>query len=330
MKEGGRSRVEQAEALAAAGRIGDGYRLLSDPAATGDADALVALASWRLSGALIRRDLSEARKLFGLAGDLGHEEAAAIHIAMLANGAGAGRHWHDALTRLDRRATRIAAARRERDVIAAMDLDADGAPLMKPQGEPLSTSPHVALFRGFLTEAECRYLIDTATPLLRPSVVVDPRTGQLILDPVRTSAAAAFPFVLESPAIHAINRRIAAASGTAVAQGEPLQVLRYRPGEEYKPHSDALPGTANQRILTFLIYLNDDYDGGETVFVSSRLKVRGRAGDGILFRNVDMGGKPDMAARHAGLPVARGEKFLLSRWIRAASLDLTGPPGRPF
>jgi prolyl 4-hydroxylase len=121
---------------------------------------------------------------------------------------------------------------------------------------------------------------------------------------------------LESPAIHALCRRLAAASGTDVGQGEPLQVLCYSAGQEYKPHFDAIDGTDNQRILTFLVYLNDDFDGGETEFLSTGLKVKGRKGDALLFRNADDLGRPDLKSQHAGLPPTTGVKFLASRWIR--------------
>ena len=99
-------------------------------------------------------------------------------------------------------------------------------------------------------------------------------------------------------------------------QGEPLQVLRYRPGQEYRPHFDAIANDDNQRVMTFLVYLNDDYEGGETEFLSTGLKVRGRKGDGLLFRNADISGAPDPSSQHAGLPVTAGEKYLASRWIR--------------
>lgn len=53
---------------------------------------------------------------------------------------------------------------------------------------------------------------------------------------------------------------------------EPLQILRYQPGEEYRPHYDTLARMQNQRVLTFLIYLNEDYDGGETLFLRPGLR----------------------------------------------------------
>ena len=57
-------------------------------------------------------------------------------------------------------------------------------------------------------------------------------------------------------------------------------------------------------------------------FPAPGLKVRGRTGDGLLFRNASPEGRPDERALHAGLPVTKGVKHLASRWIRAAPLIL--------
>ena len=110
-------------------------------------------------------------------------------------------------------------------------------------------------------------------------------------------------------------------------QAEPLQVLRYRSGGEYKPHMDAIRAEPNQRILTVLVYLSDDYEGGETQFPRTGLSFRGRTGDALLFRNADSDGRPDPLTLHAGLPVTRGTKYLASRWIRAEKF--TYPPPQP-
>ena len=92
--------------------------------------------------------------------------------------------------------------------------------------------------------------------MLEPSVVVDSATGRQVRDPLRTSDGIGFTWPLENPAVHALNRRIAAASGTDVERGEPLQVLRYKPGEQYRTHFDAIPGFANQRVMTMIVWLN--------------------------------------------------------------------------
>lgn len=320
------STIEQVEALAASGRTTEAATLLQREAGRGNADACFTLAAWSLEGRRLGRDLAAARTWFGRAAEGGRSDAAAIHTAFLANGTGGDRDWPGALASLRRRSEqKDVLASNQLALIEAMDLDEQGEPTGRPRSELLSTSPRVSVARNFVTEAECAYLAEMASRYFAPSVVVDPSSGQLIRNPIRTSDVAAFPLALEDPAIHAINRRIAALTGTRAAQGEPLQVLRYEVRQEYKPHYDALPPGGNQRILTVLVWLNDGYEGGETTFLANGLTVRGGVGDALVFANATADGRPDQASRHAGLPVTCGSKLLASRWIRQEPLDLTGP-----
>lgn len=323
--------LAEAAALARAGNSEGGARLLAAAAQAGEAAAAFELAQWRMAGDHVRRDLGEARRLFGEAAAGGHPHAEAPYAALLASGAGgSGRRWGEALARLAMRAATDPHAAREQELVAAMDLDPEGDPRGAWTRREECGNPFIALVPGLFSAAECRYLADAASGLLRPAVVVHPRTGQLVADPVRRSSAAAFPLLRESPAIHALNRRIAAVTGTAWEQGEPLQVIAYGPGEEYRPHSDALPGAANQRAMTLLVWLSDGFAGGETDFPVPGRKFRGSIGDALVFANIDAGGQPDRRAVHAGLPVTRGRKLIASRWIRSAPLDLSGPPDRPL
>ena len=331
MIEAGGDVVRRATELAMSGHAVDGASLLSDAAHRGLAEAAMTLGVWRLSGQYIRRDLALSRHFFGRAAELGWAEAEPVYTALLANGAGgSGRRWAEALARLRRRSSGDPDAKSQLDLLASMEIDAEGGPTIKRAGDMIKSDPEVRRSRGFLSRDECSYIFHRALPLLQPSVVVHPTTGQFIRDPIRSSTNAAFPFVSEDPVLHAINQRIAAATGTTYEQGEPLQVLSYEPGQQYKMHSDALAGDPNQRVATFLVYLNDAYEGGETIFPDLELRYRGGVGDGLMFRNVQADGSPHPLARHAGLPVTRGRKLLLSKWIRARALDLSGPPGRPL
>lgn len=322
---------DAAEALAQQDRIAEAFQLLSSAASAGDGQSALTLADWRMAGALIRRDLGEARRLYGLAAQLGIADAAPVHIAMLANGAGgSGRHWERALAMLAARGTDDPAAARGSALIAAMKIDAEGEPLGSPLREVVHQAPRIERLPGFLSPDECRYIAELALPRLSPAVVIDSRSGQFIQDPVRNAETIGFPFVHEDPVLHAINRRIAAATATSYEQGEPLQVLSYRPGQEYKLHSDALPPGNNQRVATFLVTLSDGFTGGATSFPRLGLELTGKVGDGLFFVNTDAVGQPDTAMWHAGLPVISGRKLLLSKWIRERPLDLAGPPGRPF
>ena len=287
-----------------------------------EARALFESAAAKLRGDGGVRDLAGALELFRQAAGAGRVDSAVIYCNLLAAGIGGPRRWSEALRLLAALAEVDPRSRRALERIEAMALTGDGDPVEAPEGERLSEAPAVIRFESLFSPEECAWLAAEAGPMLEPAVVVDPGSGRQRLDPVRVCDSVGFTWPLENPAIHALNRRLAAASRTAVGQGEPLQVLRYRPGGEYRPHFDAIPGFANQRAMTMLVWLNDGYDGGETLFPTAGLKLKGRPGDAILFRNTGPDGRRDPASGHAGLPVTAGEKRIASRWIRERPFEM--------
>lgn len=309
-----------------AGRTAQATALIDRAAQSGDIDAIALLALWRLSGSPVARDLAQARQLLRQAADAGDASSAMIEIALAANGAGADADWSQAIELLQHQAARSdQQAQSHLALLASMDLDTDGNPRTLPEPAALSHHPLVRHWRGLLTKEECAHLATSVLDLLEPSMVADPRTGRQIAHPVRRSSAAVIGPTRETLPIQAIQRRIAVATGTAVSQGEPLAVLHYAGGQEYLPHMDTLPNEPNQRIATVLIYLNEGYEGGETQFPASALTIAGKLGDVVAFSNVGSDGQPDPASRHAGLPVRRGTKWLATRWIRRAPLDIWAP-----
>lgn len=314
--------INQVETLLQGGNVHGAATLLKQAERAGDGRAARELALWCLTGQVIRRNLSASRALFERAAELGDVYAAAVIRAFVAGGVGGPADWPRAVALLRDAARTDGEAAAQLQLIETMNLGPAGEPAQTFAEQVLAETPAVHVFPALFTPAECAYLVEVSKHALRPSVVVDPHTGRQVPNPIRTSQAAAFPFVDENPAIHALNRRLAAASGTDVRAGEPLQVLRYAPGEQYREHSDALPNVApeQQRVLTFLVYLSEDFEGGETAFPALDIRFRGRPGDGLLFRNASPNGLLDPRAVHAGLPVTRGVKHLASRWIRAAPL----------
>jgi prolyl 4-hydroxylase len=286
-----------------------------------EADALFDRAAAALSGSGGTRDLPAARALFAQAAAAGRRDAAVIFTNLLASGVGGPRDWPAAVKFLESLAPSGHRSRRELEILSGMRLMPAGDPLETPRATRLCEAPEILHFPALFTAGECAYLVEAAEPMLQPSVVVDAGTGRQVRDPVRTSDGTGFTWPLETLPVHALNRRIAAASGTAPEQGEPLQILRYRPGDQYRTHFDAIPGFANQRTHTMLVWLNDAYEGGETDFPTPGLSLRFPAGDAILFRNIGADGRRDPAAAHAGLPVTSGEKLIASRWIRERAYD---------
>ncbi|AQR75254.1 2OG-Fe(II) oxygenase [Sphingomonas sp. LM7] len=315
--------VEQALALAARGQAAQALACLIEGGDAGDVHALMQHAVWRLTGAVVPRDLDAARVLLRRAVAIGHVDGALMEIALAANGNGNARtpDWQTARALLDIAAAGDPIAEAQRALLQRMQLTADGAPPALPQPQVLNEAPRIVRYPALFTPDECAHVATVAAELLEPASVLDPRTGRAMPHPIRTSDDGAIGPTREDLVVRALNLRIAAASGTRVEQGEPLTVLRYAPGQQYRRHLDTIAGAANQRIRTVLIYLNQGFGGGETVFPEFGLTIRPQGGDAILFDTLLPDGTPDTRALHAGQPVTAGVKWLATRWIRARDVD---------
>lgn len=181
----------------------------------------------------------------------------------------------------------------------------------------ISADPYIALYPQLFSHAECKYLAVLGTPWLEKAHVLD-LAGEGRLDQrVRDGHCCSIPNMFEDLVVQAVNRCIAAATGTKAGWGEPLNILKYTPGQQYRPHHDGT-GTDNVsvRALTALIWLNDQFEGGETDFPKINVRVRGGVGDMLVFKNIRDNGGFDDRMLHAGLPVTDGVKWMASRWIR--------------
>jgi hypothetical protein len=254
------------------------------------------------------------------------------YVALLAaSGVGRLQSWPDMLDALAR-ATALGDpdAQRQCDVLHAMGLASANdvqSWVTAAEGRLLRESPRLVTYPGFLAAAACAYLMQRAAPKLVPARVNDARGRGLKLDPMRTNTTAVFTVLDRDVVMQLVRLRIASAAGVPFDALEPVEVLHYNPGETYRPHVDffhpSLPTFAEemrikgQRVKTCLVYLNEGLEGGETEFSRIGVKFRGRAGEALIFDNVLPNGTGDMNTLHTGLPPTRGEKWLLSQWIRS-------------
>jgi len=316
--------VHQAIALAHSGRPLDGLLGLREAQSLGDAEAYLLEGLWLVEGRFVQRDLAAARDRIERAAKLGHLGAARTLDGFVACGVGAPADWGQAISLLKSRADSDPLVAHQLDLIGRMSIDGQGRPAVEFERRIVSVDPRIERIDGLLTSEECGFLIKLSNPRMKRATIFHEGEGKFVEDPIRRSDRTGFPIVSEWPFVRAINLRIAAATGTAVECGEPLQVLRYGPSQEYRPHFDAIAGMDNPRVLTALTWLNSDYGGGETSFDELRLSERGEAGDFLFFANTRPDGTPDPRTLHSGAPVTSGIKYMASRWIRARS---AGPEG---
>ncbi len=211
------------------------------------------------------------------------------------------------------------------DRLSAPDNDLD-RPLPGPSIETASWQPRVFRFHNMLSLWERSHLIRLAAPLLRPSQVIQRGSGENASASGRRSGVTRLTAGLKDVVVASIERRIADLTHLPVENGEPIAVLHYGAGDEYRPHYDyfdpRVPGRdvplsrGGQRLATFMIYLSSVSAGGQTRFPENGLTIDPSPGTGLLFFNVLPDGQLDPASLHAGLPVEQGRKWLATRWIR--------------
>lgn len=100
------------------------------------------------------------------------------------------------------------------------------------------------------------------------------------------------------------------------------ELLRYRPGQHFKEHIDEIAGDPRPRILSVVVFLNDDYTGGELAFPRQGVKLKARAGDIIVFPS-------NVCFPHASLDVGAGTKYSVVAWLTADPSMRTAGVGPP-
>ncbi|HTK57651.1 MAG TPA: 2OG-Fe(II) oxygenase [Sphingomicrobium sp.] len=313
-----------------------------------DAEAQFQTAMAMLAGNSLSADWKRAAGLIDAAAAAGHADALERRALLECRGVGRPISWGNALDSLA-----IAAERGSQSAARQMILLADnsyqqaGSIELSPDdwremrsrvriaerlsapagaGRVLSASPIVHAISDFASAAECQWLIAVADPLLERAVVYNNPTG---IDSGRTNQFAPFNFSNADLVVEVVRQRIANQLGAPLACLEMSQVLHYGVGQEFVLHCDFLDPQAlreeiarnGQRVATVLIYLNQDFEGGQTSFPRLGIDHRGRTGDALVFGNIDAAGNPDPRSQHAGCPPISGEKWVFSQWVRNRSPD---------
>jgi prolyl 4-hydroxylase len=176
------------------------------------------------------------------------------------------------------------------------------------------------MIRDFITPDTCADLIAIIDASCAPSPVIaddpipDYRTSE-------TSYLAA-----DDPAARSVEARLDALTGIDPVHGELLQGQRYAVGQEFKAHHDFFDtdqlywrdqvAIGGQRTWTAMAFLNEPEAGGRTNFPTAGMTVSPRAGNLLVWNNIDEFGVPNQASLHQGMPVESGVKYVLTKWYR--------------
>jgi hypothetical protein len=327
----------------AAGRHDEAVDELARATQRGNLDAAVALGKRLLVGDRAPCLPNDAVSLLFDAVKAGRAEAALLLAPLAALGAHVPQSWADALGMLVLAAERGSESAQGQLRALAGAPPASGAEpatwqrlaasidprawLAAPPGTTLNEQPLVRSFAELASDTVCAWLERRAHGRLRRALIYNPAQGGSVPDQMRSNSIVSFDLADIDVVQAAVQCRMAAACGVPVENAEGPTILHYSVGQQITNHFDFVNLEAadyeqlieqrGERIITFLLYLNDDYDGGETDFPRLRVRHKGRRRGGLFFTNALPNGKPDLRMVHAGLPPTRGEKWIVSQFFRS-------------
>lgn len=184
----------------------------------------------------------------------------------------------------------------------------------------ISSQPLIVEFEDFLTEDECNHIIEISRGKLERSQVIDENS----ISEDRTSYQTGF-LLNQTDIIKNIEERISNILNCPLLHQEGFNVVCYESGQFYSPHYDWFDKDCpiekehyhnNQRIITVIFYLNDDFTGGCTEFPEVNIKIIPKRGKALMFSNIDEYGIEDELTLHQGCPPRDGTKWIANKWVR--------------
>ena len=188
---------------------------------------------------------------------------------------------------------------------------------------------------SFLTPEECKELIALINKNNAKSSVVG-ADGYSEATDFRTSSTCNLP--ANEPFVKKISEKIAKEVGRPLEFMESLQGQKYEGGEYFRAHTDWFADgpqydqhckIGGNRTETLMIYLNDDFTGGETDFKKLKFKGIPKEGRALYWTNMK-DGKGDPDALHEGTDVVKGTKYVITSWWRERSLKEKPKPSNTF
>ena len=173
----------------------------------------------------------------------------------------------------------------------------------------LNDRPLIKVIDGFLSKEACQSIIDEATPLLEPSKISGGESGY------RTSKSTWLSHTHSHSTLSLLESATKIA-GVGVEYCEPISIIKYESGEEYKKHVDFNTLANNIRVATVIVYLNDVSSGGLTSFPKLNYSVKPVCGRATYFRYDYKDEETNMKTLHIGEPPTDGaNKWIATIWI---------------
>jgi prolyl 4-hydroxylase len=331
----GSAGIEAVYALDEAGRFGEAYEALKRASLAGDVVAMTELSHRLLVGDRAPKGPKHAVYLLGEAAKKGDGRALARLASLTAAGAYVRQDWPQALGLLGEAASAgDASARGQLACLQPPDAQpADWREMARrvPLNDWLQAADQNPVHENvrhvptLAPVSVCGWLIGRAQGRLKPALVYDSVSRENQVHEMRTNTMALFDYSNFDVVQFLVQARMSLTCGYPMQHLEAPMVLHYAVGQQITPHFDFIDAQAadyaeqirehGQRMITFLLYLNDEYEGGETTFPELGIVHRGSAGSGLYFINAHPDLTPNRRMLHTGSPPVRGEKWIVTQFV---------------
>jgi len=170
-----------------------------------------------------------------------------------------------------------------------------------------------------LSKIQCNTLINYAMGQLEKTIV----DGRY----VQNKYSKQVWILKDNPLVKDIIEFFAKKLYVSVDNAENVQMFRYLPYQTFEEKYDSCCDDngkckdflkrGGQRKFAIIIYLNQDYEGGETYFRNLDLKYKPNEGGAIvLYPLADKSSKCHPYSVHNSLPISRNDKWTMQIWFR--------------
>jgi len=129
-----------------------------------------------------------------------------------------------------------------------------------------------------------------------------------------------------------INSKISKLTNQKINKMEIVEILKYNPGQKFNTHFDYLninepgiPVEKNDRVATSIAYLNDDFEGGTTIFPELGIEIKPQKGS-VLYFEYDKKSNRHKTI-HSGEEVTKGVKYIAVTCVRGDVFDAYNSKG---
>lgn len=164
---------------------------------------------------------------------------------------------------------------------------------------------NIFIVEEFWTREECNNFIEKTEAIGYEAATIETANGAKVVESVRNNYRVIYK---DNELANTLWQQLIAfapqkiGNSKAVGLNELFRFYKYQPGQTFKRHKDEsyIRNDNEASYYTFMIYLNEDYNGGETMFGS--ITIKAKQGMALVFLH---------SLEHEGCVVKNGTKYVL-------------------